>query len=307
MPVTIGTEKFSHFGECCKISNGTVEVFVTKEMGPRIIGYRFVGGENILAELSLDTKVSHRYGDWHPMGGHRLWHAPEVLPRSYWPDNEPVEVEVIGDDAVRFVPPAETGVGIQKAITVSLEPEGTGVVLVHEVSNIGEWPIELAPWALTIMRGGGMAIVPQEEWVSHDDYLLPARPLVLWHFTDLTDSRIRLGKKYVCVSTDSAKGWPNKLGFGNTREWAAYYREGTLFVKRFPYCDCCDFPDMGCNCEVYTDGDFMEVESLGSLTDLEPGETAEHYETWHLFKNVKIGDTEESLDAAIAPLVEETE
>ena len=307
MPVTIGTEKFSHFGECHKLTNGTVEVFITSEMGPRVIAYRFVGGTNIFAEMSLDVKVSHRYGDWRPMGGHRLWHAPEVLPRSYMPDNDPVEPEVIDDDTVRVIPPAETGVGIQKAMTVTLDSEGTGVTVIHEISNIGVWPIEVAPWALSIMNGGGTVIIPQEEFVSHDDYLLPARPLVLWHFTDLTDSRLRLGKKYIRLSTDSGKDSPNKIGVGNTREWAAYFRQGTLFVKHFPSCDCCEFPDMGCNCETYTEGNFIELESLGALTTLEPGETSEHYEVWRLFRNVDIGDTEDSLDAAITPLIEETE
>lgn len=307
MPVTIETEQFSHFGECYKLSNGTVEVFVTKEMGPRIIGYRFVGETNILAELSLDTKVSHEYGDWRPMGGHRLWHAPEVLPRSYVPDNAPVEVEQIDDDTIRVTPPVEKEVGIQKSMFITLASEGTGVTVVHEVSNLGPWPIEVAPWALSIMNGGGTVIIPQEEWVSHDDYLLPARPLVLWHFTDLTDSRLQLGKKYIRLSTDSAKNWPNKIGVGNMQEWAAYYRQGTLFVKRFPFCECCKYPDMGCNCETYTDGDFIELESLGAMVVLEPGETVEHEENWYLFNGVEIGDTEESLDAAISPLVSETE
>lgn len=307
MPVNIGIEKYSHFGDCYKLSNGAVEVFVTKDMGPRIICYRFVGGTNMFAELDLDTKVSTEYGDWRPMGGHRLWHAPEVLPRSYMPDNAAVAAEVVGENSVCVTPPAEDKIGIQKEMLITLEPNGAKVTVSHAVTNIGAWPIEISPWALSIMNGGGTVIIPNEPFVSHDDYLLPARPLVVWYFTDLSDSRLRLGKKYICLSTDSEKKYPNKIGVADKQEWAAYHRQGTLFVKRFPYCDCCDFPDMGCNCEIYTDGDFIELESLGALTLLDPGETAEHEETWFLFKNVNIGNTDDSLAAAITPLVAQTE
>lgn len=307
MPVNIGTEKFSHYGECYKLSNGKVELFITKEMGPRIICYRFVGGENVFAELPLDVKVSTEYGDWRPMGGHRLWHAPEVLPRSYWPDNAPVVMEQIDPTTIHVFPPAEDKIGIQKEMYISLDPEGTQVTVTHQVTNVGPWPIEIAPWALSIMKGGGTVIIPQEPFVSHDDYLLPARPLVQWYFTDLSDSRLKLGKKFVQLSTDSSKAWPNKIGVADKQEWAAYYRNGSMFIKRFEYCDCCEYPDMGCNCETYTDGDFIELESLGALINLEPGETAEHEEMWFLFDNVNIGNTEDSLEAAIMPLIEQTE
>ena len=36
---------------CLKLSNGQVEVVVTTDIGPRIIRYAFVGGENILGEM----------------------------------------------------------------------------------------------------------------------------------------------------------------------------------------------------------------------------------------------------------------
>ena len=48
----------------------------------------------------------------------------------------------------------------------------------------------------------------------------------------------------------------------------------------------------------------MELESLGALRRLAPNASAEHVERWQLFRDVDLGDTEESLDAAIQPLVE---
>ncbi len=85
--------------------------------------------------------------------------------------------------------------------------------------------------------------------------------------------------------------------------WAAYHRGDLLFVKKFG-CDCCaSYPDMGCNFETFTKGSFMEVETLGPLTELQPNRSATHVETWRLFGGVEIGDSDGSLEAAITPLV----
>src|ERR671914_2136240 len=60
---------------CYKLSNGTVELVVTTDIGPRIARYGFVGGESILSEISgsLDAKQRESWQAW---GGHRLWIAP---------------------------------------------------------------------------------------------------------------------------------------------------------------------------------------------------------------------------------------
>jgi len=51
----------------------------------------------------------------------------------------------------------------------------------------------------------------------------------------------------------------------------------------------------------------MEVESLGPLTTLAPGQGVSHGEHWYLFEGVRAGDSEDSLQKAIMPLVESTE
>jgi hypothetical protein len=157
------------------------------------------------------------------------------------------------------------------------------------------------------MRGGGTAIFPNEPYISWDDYLLPARPLVLWHYTDLTDARWSLGKKFIRLSTDTQASHPQKIGMLNKQGWAAYARGMTLFVKRFAYEEGALYPDYGCNCETYTAGDFIEVETLSPLARLEPGASAEHLERWSLFADVETGATEATLEAALNSLLSQLE
>jgi len=76
--------------KCLQISNEEVDLIVTTQEGPRIIRYGFSGQRNQFcddAPLTLDVKGEK----WRLMGGHRLWHSPEKFPRTYMPDNKPVD------------------------------------------------------------------------------------------------------------------------------------------------------------------------------------------------------------------------
>ena len=73
--------------------------------------------------------------------------------------------------------------------------------------------------------------------------------------------------------------------------------DGALFVKRFGWEPGAAYPDGGCNAEVFTAGGYMELESLGPLTTLEPGASVEHVERWSLVGG--LDGTDEALERAI--------
>ena len=87
-----------------KLSNGTVELIATLDVGPRVIRYAFVGGDNVLKEYA-DQLGKSGEKDWQIRGGHRLWHAPEAQPHTYFPDNAPVDFKDLGGGAVRLIAP----------------------------------------------------------------------------------------------------------------------------------------------------------------------------------------------------------
>lgn len=297
-------EKVSYFDNISsyRLSNETVEVVVTTGIGPRIVRYGFLDEDNILGEIP-DVSIHTELGEWKPWGGHRLWTAPEANPRSYVPDNEPIEFEIIEEHTIRLRQVVEPQTGIEKEMVVTLERKGAGVRIQHKITNRSLWAIEVAPWAITTMQGGGTAILPQEPYRSWDEYLLPSRPLVLWHYTDLSDPRWKIGKKYIRLRTDEAMSAPQKIGIANKQNWAAYHLNHSLFIKRAMYVEGATYPDYGSSTEVYTAGSNIEVETLAPLTKLEPGASATHIEHWHLFKDVEIGDDETTLDKAITPLL----
>lgn len=287
--------------DCLRLSNGTVEVVVTTRIGPRVIRYGFIGGDNLFAELP-DMAVPTELGEWKPWGGHRLWTAPEHMPRSYVPDNSPIEARVDGN-TVTLVQPVERETGIQKTITVSLAPAGTEVVVGHRLTNRGLWAVRVAPWALTIMNTGGTVIIPQEPYRSHDEDLLPARAMTLWSYTDLSDPRWRIGPKFIRLSTDPARESSQKIGVSNRRGWSAYARKGTLFVKRYTWQEGAEYPDYGVNTETYTAGSFIELETLGPLVSLEPGASTDHEERWTLHRDIDVSGDDDAVEQALAGVV----
>jgi hypothetical protein len=273
---------------CLRISNGAAQIIVSTDFGPRILFYGLQNGENILGWHG-EAKVPTELGEWRPYGGHRLWIAPENMPLSYAPDNEPVKYFIEGDYSVRLFQPIEKTSKTQKEIIVSLSETGGNATVEHRIAYYGKKPLEMAAWALTIMRGGGCAIIPNEPFKPYGaENLLPARSLALWSYTDLTDSRWQIGKDFIRLCVDENNHNPQKIGVLNRQGWTAYAWQNLLFVKRFPFIEKAVYPDMNSNTEIYTAGSFVEVESLSPLQKLRLGESIIYTEQWELSENVDL-------------------
>jgi hypothetical protein len=275
--------QYENLSNCIRLSNGEIETIVTTDVGPRIVGYNFIGGENVLG-LHPDAKVETALGEFKPYGGHRLWIAPENMPNSYAPDNSPVEYFFDErKNSIRLVQPVEPVTKTQKEITVVLDESGSGVTVHHKITNFGETEIELAVWALTIMRGGGAALVPNEPYAPYSgETLLPVRNLTCWSYTDLSDPRWSFDREYIRLRVDENLPNPQKIGVLNKQGWAKYLVGNLEFTKRFKFHENAAYPDLNSNTELYVAGSFVEIESLAPLTKLAPEESAEHVERWEL-------------------------
>jgi hypothetical protein len=275
--------QYQDLPNCIRLTNDEIELIATTDVGPRIVGYSFIGGENVLG-IHPEAKVETELGIWKPYGGHRLWIAPENMPNSYAPDSSPIEYSFDEENnSVRLVQPVEPVTKTQKEISVTLDRTGSGVRINHKITNCGSGAIELAIWALTIMRGGGEVFVPNEPFVPYSaETLLPVRNLTCWSYTDFTDSRWRFEKDFIRLKVDESKPEPQKIGILNKQGWVMYHCKNMEFVKKFDYIENAAYPDLNSNTEIYAAGSFVEIESLAPLQKLAPGESTEHQELWEL-------------------------
>lgn len=283
------------------LSNGHLELLATLDVGPRLMRFGFNDGPNVMKEFTEQLGQSGE-AEWLSRGGHRLWHAPEISPRTYSPDNAPVAFEALSELAMRLTPPPEAENGIQKQLEICMSADTDEVTIVHRLTNIGRWEITLAPWALSVMDIGGTAIIPLPEKRAHSEVLTPDFPLVLWPYTNLADPRFRFMSRYITLAQVTGTQ-PTKIGLALSEGWAAYQVHGQLFVKYFDYFPEANYTDFGCNFEAYTNGEILEVESLGPLSALAPGDTVEYVETWRLFADVPAVTDEASIERIILPLV----
>jgi len=293
---------FKGWPNCIRLSNNNIELIVTTDVGPRIIRFGFKNGQNLFY-VSPDDKGKTGGNNWRLYGGHRLWHSPEVMPRTYCPDNKSVDHSWDGK-TLKLFQEIESTTRLLKEMEITLDPKQNQVVVLHRIINNSVWEVELAPWAISAMEGGGRAILPQEPYIEPANFLLPARPIVLWYYTDMKDPRWIWGNKYIQLKHDPTRSSEQKIGILNKQKWAAYYLNGELFIKRFGFNPKAQYADYGCNNEVYVNGDFVEIETLGPITKIAPQESIEHTEHWMLANLTStFEENEKSIDNNLIPLL----
>jgi hypothetical protein len=266
-----------HGRPALRLEGASAWVEVLASGGPRIVGLGMSGGANLLAEtpdLGWDTP----HGRYELLGGHRLWFAPEDPERVAIPDGGSLVVERMAD-GLRLVGAAEPGTGLVRTIEVCVDPVLPLLQVRHELCNAGAEPLELAPWSITQVPFGGRVLLPQAAAVA-GHAVRPTRIVVLWPYTSWEDPRLRIQDDLVTV--EGIAGDELKVGLFDDAGWVAYARDGTALVRRFVPAPGEPHTDLGCNVETYSDTRIFELEVLGPLRTLGPGETAVLDERWEL-------------------------
>ncbi len=291
-----------HGWSAVQLATPRFELIAPLDVGPRIVALRRAGGgRNLFAELS-DQHGGRGESDLQLRGGHRLWHAPEHVVRTYQPDNAPPAFkELPKGRGFELAQETEPATGMQK--TLRLEVIGKETVRVtHTLTNRGLWPVETAAWALTMMRGGGYSILPLPPKGTHAENLLPRFSMVQWAYTDFSLPAWRFFPGFISVDTRHVPA-PQKLGLTDYPGWAAYWIAGDLFVKAARVIPGATYPDGGCPFETFANPELTELETLSPLHRLAPGKRIIHVETWGLFAGVPKPATEAVYREEILPLV----
>ncbi len=267
--------------------------------GPRIVGFGLSGGPNLLASAS-EVGWDSGFGKFELIGGHRFWFAPES-PECSYPDSTGLTLSGIGDTAratgpssgegVRLVGQVEPPTGFRREIEIRFEPEMAAVTVTHILRNEGLLTHTVAPWSITLVRPGGLVLIPQPRRVAKQS-ITPNQLLVLWPYAAWTDDRFTPSDGL--LSFQSRPGPEFKIGCRSECGSIGYVLDGMLFVKRFDPAADSPHADFGCNVEVYSETG-VELETLGPLVRLQPGEYVVHDERWELHRVGERASLEDSL------------
>ncbi len=303
--ISIKEIAYKNYGKCLAISNDFMEIFVTVDIGPRIIKCNLTGKDNMMfedIERCFSEDVSSVFGmdkKWYIYGGHRVWMSPESFPVTYYPDNDKVVYSTFANGA-EFTPSAQAVTGIQISMRVEIAENEPKLKLTHKITNTKKEPVTGSVWCLSVMAPGGTALAAQP---CEDTGLLANRSLIIWPYTSMTDRRMSITDKYITISQSKDADCNLKIGFNNTLGKTAYINKGQALVKYSEYIKGAEYPDNGCSTEIFTNTLFEEVESLSPVKTLARGESITHTEEWQLFDGIEISEkTDDALSKTASKL-----
>ena len=277
---------FAGWSRCLEIDNGFIRLVATLEVGPRILFCGPSGGPNLFKEFPsqngkrVPDKPDPQSGDWLMWGGHRLWVSPEA-DYCYLPDNHPVRLGTVPGGGVRLAAPDEKGPGWRREIDLIPAHDAPRVEVVHRLVALRNLDLDVAPWALSVMDAGGTALIPQPPLGVHPIDLLPNRNMVVWPYVDLKDDRLDFNPSCWTLRHESGR-LPIKIGLRHLGKHLGYWNHGFLFTTTVDFDPGAAYPDFGVNCEFFTNGEMLEVETLGPLRRMKAGEWVELRSVWEI-------------------------
>lgn len=294
--------------DCYELSNPLVRMVVVPQIGGRVMEYS-IRGQNVMwrnpVELGV-VKPQDIGKVWHNYGGHKAWNAPQAGWRAPDYDNfydyAPAKVEEIapgeGDErmaGIRLTLQPVAHQGFQLVREIYLSANTSRVRLIETMRNVSDREIEWSIWSVT------QADIPC--WIAFPLHVTPRDPQGwrrLLREEEYPDPHqvTRVGDVGVVRYT----GAIDKLGTGSPEGWLVYLRDQLAYVKKWSVRTAgVTYPDDGCNAQIFTAdkamGGYVEVEALGPITRLKPGESTTLVEDWFLtLLNQKAEDPEDVVE-----------
>ena len=259
--------EYQQWEDCLELSNATARLVVAPANGGRIVHFSRDNGPNFfIGGCQIDIGPELDYPPRHP---------------SLWSGR--YQSQTLGPLSVQLTSPEDEATGLQLVRVVELAPNGAGVTLRQSMKNIGKKEVAYCHWDRT-MTGATYGFFPlnpqsrfparwsirrgQHRTFSYDG-VVPSSPRV----RIIDDLLITVpGNKKEKVAADSMAGW------------IAGFRDGWLYVKRFPVYPDGDYADGGNSVEFWVDaaGTRTEIEPLSPKVRLQPGKSYSFTERWDL-------------------------
>lgn len=266
-------------GQVLWLSNADAEIGVALDFGIRVVHMSCIGCENLFYVQPADLSDGFVTDEgWRLRGGHRIWMAPES-DDSYYPDNAPVSYELLDDGALIIQDP-DPVLGIRKSLRIIFQEDG-GITLVQSIENVTDKVVDGASWGVNTLDGGGKAFI---SFTNNDKKgYTPHRVVSLWSDTNLHDPRLSFDKKGLTAYHMPLPDYL-KLGLYCMEGKAVFENKGQQLTICFDSEPLDQYPDNGCNFELYMCSKFMELETMGVKAHILPGQSTSHKETWYLTK-----------------------
>ena len=301
-PVTVTPIAYHGWANAVRLSNGVVEVVIVPRIG-RIMAVAWAGQPQtspIYQNPGEQGKPAPPEAPfpkvWANFGGDKVWPSPQ----SDWPQHQPTGwppdpafdtgpyVVSRVHNGVRLTGPVSPYYGIRVMRDITLRPRGAWVdihdTFVRVRPGVGTGAnLPVGIWSVCQVRGDAAVFLPLE---TH--HAFPGSGYTrLQSTTPLAHPLWQAAQGMLTVQW--AKGVSGKVGVDDRAGWlACLYGGNQLFAVQFQRALHGQYPDNGCDAEVYINGDpatpYLEMELLGRLAHLRPGQSLARSLTWHLLR-----------------------
>lgn len=284
--VTIEKIDYEGWKDCWKIANPVVRLVVVPQIGGRIMEYS-LDGENALWQN--ESELGKLTGDdvgktWRNYGGYKAWNAPESrwqpTNRDFFYDSMPAQVEPLSDGrGLRITTAPIPHLGYQFVRDIVLADTTSRVRLTERMRNITDHEISWSVWDVTQVK------VPC--WIAFPVSKSSSFPQG-WNVLSPANGQLKQAQRHGGIGVlrydDLTENWTTDAMGG----WMAYIRGQLAYTKHWATRRVgVTYPDGGSDAAFYTCGKnhfggYAEMEVMGPIVTLKPGEETALVEDWFL-------------------------
>ncbi|MBR6716512.1 MAG: hypothetical protein IKI83_08740 [Prevotella sp.] len=224
-------------------------------------------GGKILSLKYDETEVISQLR-WPESFGSTFWTSPQ---REWnWPpvsefDKQPYTVEQ-NDDAIVMTSQPSSRLGLQVSKKFTTDKQRKAIVITYTIKNVTDTIRSVAPWEITRVPNSGLIFFDASKESISPANLLPFQFAhnAAWYLADATNENRKI----------------NADGKG----WLAYANNGLLLVKQFTDLDASQPAPGEAEVQVYVNRGttYIELESQGAYTTLNPGQQLSWTVCWYL-------------------------
>lgn len=273
--------KLFNYPDCVELKNDSTRVVLGHHVGGRLLVYER-GGKNVLY-LSDGEADWTEGGNSKPTSAGRFDLGPELIQArgdAIW--NGPWTAEMTGDRQAKMTSGVDPKSGMQVTREFRLAADSSRLTITQTAFNRSDTVVKQGYWSRTFAVHGGVAVIPCDSSRSRFPklyYTAPSRPVA-----DMNpqEEAVRRINDFLVVDGPTTRP---KMGFDSVKGWVAYQtRQDQLFVKRFPVFPLGDYGEAtSINFSLWYPGSGgCEIEPIGPLQTMRPGESASFTVDWWL-------------------------
>jgi hypothetical protein len=271
----------------CLISNGKVQAVIVPAIG-RVMQFKFVDGENVFWEdRSLDGKSSDPNSkQWTNFGGDKSWPSPQdewpkIIGRSWPPpggfDAIPYEAP-LEDGEVALTSPVDPSFGIRVRRRIKLDSAGSRMTITTVYEKVSGAPVKVGVGVITQLRD------PERLFMVLPKPSRFPEGYVLLQFSPPEDVSVRDG----LVSL--RRGRKTSTQIGSDADTLLWMNDKYVLRIDSPRVPGEKYADRGTNSTIFTAPDpqaYVELETFGPLTHMNPGDRIERTNTYTLLRRTE--------------------